>query len=46
MLAGSAQAAPAAQVHCVIRDARGQESAITIDHASEELLAMLRQHAR
>ena len=43
---GSAVASSAPQVRCVIRDAAGQESAITIDHASDELVAMLRQHAR
>ena len=36
----------AAQVRCIIRDPSGQESTLTIDHASEELLAALRQHAR
>lgn len=43
--APNSTATPSTQVHCIIRDAAGQESAILIDRASEELVAMLRQHA-
>lgn len=44
--ATGASAASSAQLRCVFRDANGQESHITIDQPSAELIAALRQHAQ